>query len=214
MQPRIAAGAAPSNHARARITRSRTLAATAPSQQPQPHHLAAPALAIDWDAPAGRSPFVTGLQRSGELAQDVIFAEQRAEAAAAIAAGQVSPAWMAKLVAAQTAKLAAAFSLSMESIPKLLWCELCRVHCESEQEHHNTQAHQARCDAPEQQQPLKDELDRQRMWNIRLHFMAKHIRIARGKPLPEDLEPAVTLGAACLEGHASAAAAGDGEQKQ
>lgn len=137
---------------------------------------------IDWNAPAGRSPFVQGVQRSEEIARQLREQEQRDDMDAAIRAGHMPPARKQQLMAAQAVRSAATSSRVVRPpAPKLLWCEVCRVHCECEQTHHNSPAHQRRFDSPQQLQPLLDELHAQRRWNYMNHFMEQSIRSVRAK---------------------------------
>jgi hypothetical protein len=147
---------------------------------------------LDWDAPAGRSPFVHGLKRAEDVAREMREKEEREAMAHAVKAGHVQQARMAQLLEHQAAKKAAAASASRAvplPAPKLLWCEVCRKHCESEQTHHNTPEHQRAFDSYEAQvRPLAEELELQRKWHARNHFMQILLRKARGKPLPGDEE--------------------------
>jgi len=173
---------------------------------------------IDWDAPPGRSPFVTGLQRSEDVARAHRAQEQRNELAQAVKAGHVDPKRIKELQLAQlTANSASAASGSKPAplpAPRLLWCEVCRKHCESEQAHHNNPEHQKRYDCYEQQlRPLIEEMETQRIWNRKNHFMhlalqkiaaRKELAAAAAAQATAFAASAVTLRA--LPGQAAAAA--------
>jgi hypothetical protein len=137
---------------------------------------------IDWDAPAGRSAFINGMQRAEDLAREHREKEQRGTMAEAVKAGDVKPEKLAHLLAHQKAKRTAASSKAAAAplpAPRLLYCEICRRHCDSEQIHHNTPSHQRLFDSEAQIKPLEEELDAQRKWNTRNFYMETHLKEIR-----------------------------------
>jgi hypothetical protein len=121
---------------------------------------------LDWDAPAGRSPFVNGLQLADQAAEQARKHQAVTRVHAAAKAGDVPS---SKRMHAASAAARAAVVLPA---PKLLWCELCCVEVDSEQAHHNTPEHQRRFDSEQQWAPLVAEMEAQRKWSIRNHCMA------------------------------------------
>jgi hypothetical protein len=76
-----------------------------------------------------------------------------------------------------------------EPASRLLWCEVCKMHCESEQIHHNTPDHQHRFDDPvNQYNPILLEKLSQEMWRMKMRaweeVLIEHGRRTRdGKPM-------------------------------
>ena len=129
---------------------------------------------IDWDAPPGRSPFVSGLQRTEDLARAQRDKDERDQMAAAVKHKHVPSSSLNLLIARQESKATAA--LPPPPAPKLLWCEICRRHCTSEQQHHNTLDHQKQFDHYERQRkPLYDEVEMQELWEDKCARMERII---------------------------------------
>jgi hypothetical protein len=119
---------------------------------------------LDWDAPAGRSPFVNGRQRADQAAEQARKRQAVTGVHAAVKAGDVPCPTRVHAAPARAAVVLPA--------PALLWCEVCRVEVATEQAHHNTPEHQHRFDSQQQLAPLLAEMKAQRKWNVRNHLMA------------------------------------------
>ena len=90
---------------------------------------------IDWDAPPGVCPFVSGNRRTEDVAAEVRARQRARDHAEAVQRGEALPVAPAAVIAAKKA--------AGKPEPKPLWCEICHKHCLDEQTV-RTRAHQSR----------------------------------------------------------------------
>lgn len=80
---------------------------------------------IDWDAPPGVCPFVSGNRRTEDVAAEVRARQRARDHAEAVQRGEAPPVIPAAAIAAKKA--------AGKPEPKPLWCEICHKHCLDEQ---------------------------------------------------------------------------------